>query len=141
MRKFLVLPIVAALALPLSGCPMLMVGASGDGSAPAQPSLAAQSTILGLQTWMMLQQSKATEAAAAAKTVKEAEKQRARAASAGNILTSLGALRTESNCGKRLALATAVSGGLQSEFPTYQAELSLGTNLVGILAAGFPGCQ
>lgn len=139
-----VIPMLTLLALmtTLAGCPMLTGGgAGGANAAPAQPGLAAQGTILALQTWLMLEQSKAKEAGTSAATAQERQKQLARAATAGSIMTSLGSLRSESNCAKRLQLANAVSGGLQAEFPTYQAELSLGTNLAGILVSGFPGCQ
>ncbi len=136
-------PLIAALVLvailPGTGCQQMLAG----GSAPAQPGLASQSTMLALQTWLMIEQSKASSAATrlAGSNPAEAQKQTARAASAGNIMSSLAVLRTESNCGKRLQLATAVSSGLQSEFPTYQSELSLGTGLAATLASGFPGCQ
>ena len=57
------------------------------------------------------------------------------------LLGTLGALRTEANCGNRLRLATTVAAGLGREFPTYQAELGLGANLATVLASGYPGCQ
>lgn len=133
MTRPLIAALVIAAASLTAGCDTLGIpgfaGGSANGAA-ASPSATSQTTIIALQTWLVIEQQKA---AAAGKT--------ARAASAGNLVSSLGALRTEPNCARRLQLATAVSGGLQSEFPTYQAELSLGTNLVGILAAGFPGCQ
>lgn len=137
---------LAALAIAstsLTGCNMMgMAGGSASGE-QASPSLAAQTSIIALQTWLMVQQTKASEAGdrLARSNPTEAARQRARATSAGSIMTSLGTLRTESNCARRLSLATAVSGGLQAEFPNYQTELGLGTNLVTILAAGFPGCQ
>lgn len=129
----------------ITGCAMTGQGTSSNGQTAqsATPGLAAQSSILALQTWLMIQQGKASGSAEklAASNPAEAERQRARAASAGNIMTSLGALRTESNCSRRLQLATAAAGGLQAEFPTYQTELGLGTNLVTVLVSGMPGCQ
>lgn len=126
----------------LAGC---LTGTGGNGSSAqsGSPGLASQSAILALQTWLVLQQGKATEAATRlAKTnPAEAARQGARAAAAGGIMTSLGALRVESNCARRLQLANAVSAGLQAEFPNYQAELGLGTNLATVLASGMPGCQ
>lgn len=126
----------------VTGCAMTGQG-NGQAAPSATPGLAAQSSILALQTWLMIQQGKASESATklASSNPAEAQRQRARAASAGDIMTSLGALRTESNCSRRLQLATAASGGLQAEFPTYQTELGLGTNLVTVLVSGMPGCQ
>lgn len=141
MSRSLAVATLIAAALLNAGCSMLT--GAGDGSAPAstQPTLATQGTILGLQTWLSMQQAKASAAAESAKTPADAEKQRARAAAAGSIMTSLAPLRTEINCARRLQLATAVSSGLQTQFPTYQSEMSMGTNLVGILVSGMPGCQ
>ena len=137
MSRFLVAAVLAA-SVSLTGC---MAPATGEpGAAPAQPGLAAQGTILGLQTYLMLQQQKANAAADSAKTPQEAEKLRARAAAAAGIMSSLAPLRSEPNCAKRLSLANAVSSGLQANFPNYSSELSLGTNLVNILASGMPGC-
>jgi hypothetical protein len=142
MYRPLAIAAVLAASLLNAGCPMLAGGGAGEaGVAPTQPTLATQGTILGLQTYLMMQQTKASAAAQTAKTPQDAEKQRARAAAAGNIMSSLAPLRTEVNCARRLQLATAVSGGLQAEFPNYQTELSLGTNLVSILVSGVPGCQ
>lgn len=123
--------LVIALTAPLAGCELLgMGGAPASGGTQAGPSMTAQTTIIALQTWLMVEQQKAT---AAGKT--------ARAATAGSLIGNLTSLRTEPNCANRLRLATTVSTGLQGEFPNYQAELGLGTNLVNILAAGYPGCQ
>lgn len=141
MSRFLVAALLVAASLTSTGC--LTAGApaeGGDAAAPAQPGLAAQGTILGLQTYLMLQQQKANTAAESAKTAAEAEKLRARATAAGSIMASLAPLRTEPNCAKRMSLANAVSSGLQANFPNYASELSLGTNLVNILASGMPGC-
>lgn len=112
----------------LGGCAM-MAPAGGNGQ-PATPGIAAQTSMIALQTWLMVQQGKATDAG-----------NTARANAAASIMTSLGSLRTEANCARRLQLANAVAGGLQAEFPTYQAELGLGANLATVLASGYPGCQ
>lgn len=132
MYRPLATAIVLSATTLLAGCNMMgMGGGTASGStAQSSPSVGAQTTIIALQTWLMVEQQKAS---AAGKT--------ARAATAGSLIGNLSALRTEPNCATRLRLATTVSGGLQSEFPAYQAELGLGTNLVTILAAGFPGCQ
>lgn len=133
---------LALSAVLTAGC---VTGSGGNGQAAqsAAPGMAAQTSILALQTWLMIQQGKANESATQlAKTnPTEAARQRARATAAGSIMTSLGTLRVESNCARRLQLANAVSTGLQAEFPNYQAELGLGTNLVTVLASGMPGCQ
>ncbi|MFZ5724359.1 MAG: hypothetical protein ACOY33_11950 [Pseudomonadota bacterium] len=125
------LPVVAALAaaLLLAGCNLLMPPQEAAGQTGTLTP-GAQTTIIGLQTWLMIEQNKAK---AAGNT--------ARANSAGSIMTSLGSLRTEPNCARRVQLATAVSTGLQAEFPAYQSELGLGTNLGTILVSGVPGCQ
>lgn len=131
-----------ALTLTLSGC--LSTGGAAPGGEPkpvsTQPTMATIGTIMGIQTWLTMQQTKLSTQAAAAKTPAEAEKLRARAAAAGNIMTNLSPLRTEINCARRMQLATAVATGMQAEFPNYQAELSLGTNLANILVTGMPGC-
>lgn len=128
MKRSSILAVLLAAILPLTGCEMLMGGGSANGEA-APPSATAQTTIIALQTWLLVEQNKAKTAG-----------NTARANSAGSISSSLGALRTEANCSRRLQLATAISAGLQSEFPTYQGELGLGTNLVTVLASGYPGC-
>lgn len=128
MNRNLLIALFVSAGLVLGGCAVSGAPASGD--QPASPGVAAQTTIIALQTWLSLEQTKAKAAG-----------QTARANAAGNLIGSLTSLRTESNCANRLRLATTISAGLQTEFPTYQAQLGLGTNLVGILAAGYPGCQ
>lgn len=128
MTRNLFIALFVSAGLVLGGC--AVSGGPASGEQPASPSVAAQTTIIALQTWLALEQTKAKAAG-----------QTARANAAGNLITSLTSLRTESNCANRLRLATTISAGLQTEFPTYQAQLGLGTNLVGILAAGYPGCQ
>lgn len=128
MTRNLLIALFVSAGLVLGGC--AVSGAPASGEQPASPGVAAQTTIIALQTWLSLEQTKAKAAG-----------QTARANTAGNLISSLTSLRTESNCANRLRLATTVATGLQTEFPTYQAQLGLGTNLVGILAAGYPGCQ
>lgn len=131
MSRNLVIALFISTSLLLGGCAAPGApGNSGGGGQAASPGVAAQTAIVALQTWLALEQNKARAAG-----------QTARANTAGELIGSLTSLRTESNCANRLRLATTISAGLQSEFPTYQAQLGLGTNLVGILAAGYPGCQ
>lgn len=145
MNRVLIAATLMLSASLIGGCALTGQSSAGNGQTAqsATPGLATQSSILALQTWLMIQQGKASDSATrlASSNPAEAERQRARAAAAGNIMTSLGALRTESNCSRRLQLATAAAGGLQAEFPTYQTELGLGTNLVTVLVSGMPGCQ
>ncbi len=129
-RPLLTAAILSAATL-LAGCNMMGLGgttASANGG--AQPSVAAQTSIIALQTWLMIEQQKAT---AAGNT--------SRASLAGSLIGNLTALRTEPNCATRLRLATTVSTGLQAQFPNYQSHLAAGTNLVNVLATGFPGCM
>ncbi len=117
----------------LAGCNTMGLAsgsASGTPAASASPSVAAQTTIIALQTWLSVEQSRASSAG-----------NTSRANMAGSLIGNLGSLRTEPNCANRLRLANTVSGGLQTQFPTYQTELSLGTNLATVLVSGFPGCQ
>lgn len=130
MSRTPIIALLLAATTLLAGCDMLMGGGGNASGQSSSPSVASQTTIIALQTWLMVEQNKARTAG-----------NTSRANAAGNIMGSLGALRVESNCARRLQLATAVSGGLQGEFPNYQAELGLGTNLVNVLASGFPGCQ
>jgi len=142
MRRLL-LATTTALSLVLAGCLATGGAAPGGEARPVstQPTMATITTIMGIQTFLTLQQTKLSTQAASAKTPAEAEKLRGRAAAAANIMANLTPLRTEINCQRRMQLATAVANGLQTEFPNYQAELSLGTNLANILVTGMPGCQ
>lgn len=131
-RSFIAAITIAVATLP-AGCNMMGLAdasASGTPTASASPGVAMQTTIIALQTWLSVEQSKASSAG-----------NTSRANMAGSLIGNLSSLRTEPNCANRLRLANTVSGGLQTQFPAYQTELGLGTNLATVLVSGFPGCQ
>lgn len=133
MTRSFIAAITIAVATLLAGCNMMGLAdasASGTPAASASPGVAMQTTIIALQTWLSVEQSKASGAG-----------NTSRANMAGSLIGNLSSLRTEPNCANRLRLANTVSGGLQTQFPAYQTELGLGTNLATVLVSGFPGCQ
>ncbi|MFZ5757461.1 MAG: hypothetical protein ACOY3X_11195, partial [Pseudomonadota bacterium] len=97
MSRTKIVALLLAATTLLAGCSMLMGGGTNANGQPASPGVASQTTIVALQTWLMVEQQKAQRAGNSA-----------RASSAAAISASLGALRTEANCARRLQLATAV---------------------------------